>query len=368
MKYQRMPIEAESPEEKGYGNIRYNLAESSVRDISLNELGIDWNQQILFYGEHRGAKLLREMIVWDEKEVSTENVLVTPSAATALFILHTTLLQPGDHLIVLRPNYATNLETPRAIGADISFIDLKLEDNFEVDLDEVRKLLKPTTKLISITTPHNPTGKVYDQATINTLIEMAEKQDCRLLVDETYRDLNFQTTTNPYAASLSKQVISVCSLSKAYGAPGIRIGWMITKDTTLLEKCLAAKEQIIICNSVVDEAIAVAILQQKKQLLAHFHQHISNNFSILKQWMFQNQELLDWMPPQAGVVCFPLIKSNDNFDATVFHQNLFERYQTIVGPGHWFEQSNRYLRIGFGYPTAVELQQGLQNILEVLKG
>ena len=361
-----MPIEIESPEEMGYGNIRYNLAESSMRDIHLRDVKIDLQDLVLFYGEHKGITKLREAIKEESKILTADDVLVTTGAATALFIVATTLLNPTDHLIVIRPNYVTNLETPRAIKCAMSIVDLKFENNFEIDVQEIRNLIQPNTQLISITNPHNPTGKVFDAHTIQQLIQIAEENNCRLLVDETYRDLNFQTELKPYYAELSDKVISVSSVSKSFGAPGIRIGWLICRDVKLMHDFLAAKEQICLCNSVVDEEIAFHLLHNKKTILEKNHEHIRTNFAYFKEW-FAQQKFLEWVEPQAGVVCFPRLKAEYKMDAEKFYESLFAKHATIVGPGHWFEQNKIYMRIGFGYPTLEELKIGLNNLQECFK-
>jgi len=127
--------------------------------------------------------------------------LVCPSAATALFIILTTLLQPDDHLVVLRPNYATNIETPKAIGCSSSYVDLHFENGFQFSLEDITGKVNPDTKLISLTSPHNPTGVVFDDTLIKSVIEFAKERNIYVLVDETYRDLNFQTPLLPYVAS-----------------------------------------------------------------------------------------------------------------------------------------------------------------------
>jgi aspartate/methionine/tyrosine aminotransferase len=366
MRYTRMPIEIEAPEEKGYNTIRYNLAESSMRDISLKDLDIDLNDLVLFYGEHRGVTKLREAIKADSKVLTADDILVTSGAATALFIVATSLLSSKDHLVVIRPNYGTNLETPRAIGSKMSVVDLSFDDSFEIDIEAVRNAITSDTKLISITNPLNPSGKLYSNETIEALILLAERYNCRLLVDETYRDLNFQTPLLPYVAELSQKVISISSVSKSFGAPGIRIGWIISRDRKLMHDFLAAKEQITLCNSVVDEEIAFHLLHNKQQFIQPNHAHIHANFEYLKAW-FEGQLYLEWVEPQAGAVCFPRLKAGYTIDADKLYSTLYERYATIVGPGHWFEQERTYMRIGFGYPTLEELKTGLNNLNECLK-
>lgn len=366
MQYVRMPIEIESPEEMGYGNIRYNLAESSVRDINLRDVDVDLKDLVLFYGEHKGIIKLREAVKEESKVLSVDDVLVTTGAATALFIVATTLLNSSDHLIVIRPNYGTNLETPRAFKCAMSIIDLKFEDGFEIDVDAVKREIQPNTKLISITNPHNPTGKLFSEQTILQLIAVAEEKNCRLLVDETYRDLNFQTKLKPYIAEQSDKVISVSSVSKSYGAPGVRIGWIICRDKKLMHDFLAAKEQITICNSVVDEEIAFCLVRSKQKWIQKHHEHIRSNFAYTKQWIAE-QSFLEWVEPSAGVVCFPRLKAEHKLDTEKFYKALFNEYSTIVGPGHWFEHDKIYMRIGFGYPLEEELRTGLNNLNDCLK-
>ena len=156
-------------------------------------------------------------------------MLVTAGAAAALFIIATTLLGKGDHLVVLRPNYATNIETPRAIEADITYIDLSFDDGFAIDVDRVVAEITPRTKYVSVTVPHNPTGQMISEADLRRLVAAVESAGCRLLVDETYREMTFGEPL-PTAASLSLRAVSVSSLSKTYGIPGIRIGWLLCRD------------------------------------------------------------------------------------------------------------------------------------------
>ena len=361
MNYTRMPIETESPEEIGYATIQYNLAESSVRDIHLKDLNLNLNDVLLCYGHHRGHPDLLTCIASESSILKPDDVLVCSGAATALFIVATTLLSENDHLVVVRPNYGTNLETPRAINCAMSIIDLTFDEGFALDINRIRQAIQPNTRLISITNPHNPTGTVISEAVLNELAELAEATNCYLLIDETYRYLNFQTPLAPYLAEKSKHVISVSSLSKAFGVPGIRIGWIVCLDTEVMHQFLAAKEQIMITNSVIDEQIALHILQHQETHLAKAHQHIRTNFGIIQQF-FAQTTYLDWVEPTSGVVCFPRLKAGYSLNTEAFYQSLYSTYQTLVGPGHWFEQDKIYMRIGFGYPTSDELTIGLQNL------
>jgi aspartate/methionine/tyrosine aminotransferase len=366
MQYKRMPIEVESPEELGYGNIRYNLSESSVADQSIGGLGLVVPDLTLLYGEHRGSHALRSLIVGDAIGLDAEDVLITGGAAGALFIVATCLLGRGDHLVVVRPNYATNLETPRAIGCKVSFVDLKFEDGFRLDLGAVLSAITPQTKLVSITCPHNPTGTMLSEAELRELVALVKSRGCRLLVDETYRELAFERAL-PIAASLGEHVISVSSLSKAYGVPGIRIGWLVTKDPALRDVFLAAKEQINICGSVVDEWIAEQILAKGQQLLPRTLAEMRLRRERVSKWI-EGEEMLEWVRPAGGVICLPRMKSEPAGGTAAFYRRLLDSHGTYVGPGHWFELNDRYFRLGYGWSTEEALQSGLAAISAALRG
>jgi len=364
VKYRRMPIEEESPEQFGYDRIRYNLTESSVRDRSLADLGIEVGDMLLFYGDHIGNEAFRELIAEQSGGagggVNHDDVLVTAGAAQALFIIATSLLEKGDHLVVIRPNYATNIETPRAIEADIGFLDLTFEDGFRIDPEKLMALVTPRTKYVSVTLPHNPTGVTMSAADLRSLVGLVERAGCRLLVDETYREMTFGEPL-PVAATLSERAISVSSLSKTYGIPGIRTGWLVCRDRELMTTFLAAKEQIGICGSVVDEEIAARAFAQRDRWLPEVHGFIQQQLTVVRAWM-AGEEFMEWVEPRGGVVCFPRIRLEAPVDVDEFYRVLNEVHGTYVGPGHWFEQSRRHMRIGYAWPLPDDLEAGLTAI------
>ena len=199
-----MPIEVESPEELGYDTITNNLSESSVADRKLSDLGLDLDLDdlLLCYGDHLGDPVLRAAVAAGGDGITADDVIVTPGAAAALFTVATSLLDRGDHAIVVRTNYATNLETPRTIGADLDIVDLSFDNGWALDLDEVADKIKPgTTRLISVTCPHNPTGTMLGGADLKRLVGLAERAEAILLVDETYRDLTHTGERIPLAAT-----------------------------------------------------------------------------------------------------------------------------------------------------------------------
>lgn len=358
-----MPIEIEAPEGFGYDKIDCNLSESSFTDQRLSDLGISIDNLLLVYGDHKGKPELRQLIS-DESTLNHNDVLITSGAATALFIIATSLLNPRDKIVVAKPNYATNIETPRAIGADVSFLNLRFEDNFGLDVAMLDRLITKETKLVSLTYPHNPTGALIDREKLQAIVDVIERKGVYLLLDETYREMSFGEKL-PVGATLSDRVISVSSMSKSYGLPGIRIGWILCRNQRLMETFLAAKEQICITNSVIDEEIAYQYLRRKKELFGPVQTTIAKNFEALKEFM-SNQNILEWVEPSGGCVCFPRIKKEINVNIEKFHDILLNKYATYVGKGHWFEEDNRFLRIGYSWDTTVKLSKGLNNILNAI--
>jgi len=368
VRYRRMPIEVESPEQIGYSSITNNLSESSVSDRRLGDLGldVDLDSLLLCYGDHLGDPLLREAIAAQGDGLTAADVTVTPGAAAALFCVATAMLSPGDHVVVVRTNYATNLETPRAIGADVDIVDLRYEDSWALDIEELQSRVQPgRTKMISVTCPHNPTGAMLEAADLQRLVDLAESSGTVLLVDETYRDITHAERL-PMAAALSSRAISVASMSKAYGLPGLRIGWAVTTDPDLRETILAAKEQIVICGATIDEHIAGRVLADRDRILPPILQEVRERVAAVQAWL-DGQNIFEWLPPHGGVVGLVRFRPDVAVDTSAFYRHLLADHGTYVGAGHWFEVSDRYFRLGYAWPTLAELRDGLAGLTGAAK-
>ena len=361
MRFRRTPIEIESPEQLGYGTIANNLAESSFSDMTLADLGVqgDVADLLLQYGDHLGSERLRTAISFAGGELGPRDVLVVPGGAAGLFIAASVLLEPRAHALVCAPNYATNLETPRAIGADVELIDLRFEEGWRLDPERVAAALRPTTRLVSITYPHNPTGSMISGDELAALVDIVERHPtARLLVDETYRELAYGKPL-PAAATLSDRVVAVSSMSKTYGLPGLRIGWLTCRDEQLMETFLAAKEQIFITGAVLDEELAARVLERREEILPTIKATVREHLALVREWI-SGSELFEWIEPEAGVVCFPRIRPAIEIDVGRFYSDLLEAHGTYVGPGHWFDQDRRFFRLGFAWPTKEHLRSGLE--------
>lgn len=265
-------------------------------------------------------------------------------------------------MVVLQPNYSSNLAVPTAIGCSISPYVLEWKDHWDLDFNAFEKRIGPQTKLLSLTYPHNPTGKILTEDMIGQLIRIADRYNLYVLIDETYRDACFPTLY-PLLAGYHPRFISVLSFSKGFGLPGIRIGAIITRDKKLQEIFLAAKEMIQICNPPLEEAIAFEVYRNKKDYLFKINLDARARLEILKTWL-ATEPRVEAILPGGGVVCYARIKKDIDFNR--FHHILLDEFGTLTGPGHWFDMPDRYLRLGFGYPSTEQLHQGLASISHTL--
>jgi aspartate/methionine/tyrosine aminotransferase len=335
-------------------HIEHDLADSAVKFLTLDELDIDLRKVPLRYGYHRGKPPLRACVAEQYPGLSGDNIVVTTGASEANFAVVAAIVQPGDHVIVEHPNYPSLYEVPRSLGCEVSLLHLTFDNQFE---------LTPETKLISFTHPNNPTGSMISEETLQALVDFIEEHDTYLLFDETYRAMDFSNSLPP-AATLSPKVISISSISKCYGLPGIRIGWVATKNQSILDAVLSIREQVSISNNAVGEEIALHVLQRKDAFLRHSQTHIEKNRQIAADWI-DRQADFEWIYPKVGVVRFPRIKQHVRVEREEFYRLLAERYNTLVVPGRCFEMDNRYFRLSFG-ATREELEIGLQNLNRAL--
>ena len=345
-------------------NVEYDIGESAVKFLTVGDLNIDLAEVALRYGHHTGDPKLKECIATQYPGLTGDQVVVTSGGSEGIFALNSALLKPGDHVVVEHPNYPSLYEIPRSLGCDVSFLPLNFENGFTPDLDKLENLITPKTKLVSLTHPNNPAGSMISADELRQVIELVEKHDVYLMFDETYRDLGFAEPL-PTAASLSPKVISLSTMSKCYGLPGIRIGWLATRDQFILDSILTIREQITIANNSVGEAIALHVLERKESFLERSRTHVKKNLQLVSQWV-ENQPQIEWVPPVAGVVGFPRFKEEITFDPEDFYKLIAENYKTFVVPGRCFEVDNRYFRLGFG-ATHDEIEQGLQNFESALR-
>ena len=339
--------------------VEHDIGESAVKYLTVDDLDIDLQGVALRYGYHKGRPPLREIIANEHPGLSAENIIVTTGASEANFCVVSAIVKPGDHVIIEHPTYPSLYEVPRSLGCDVSLFTLRFEDQFKPDLDRLRDMIKPETKLISFTHPNNPTGSMISADELQALVNLVEEHDIYLLFDETYRAMDF-TGSLPPAATVSPKVISISSMSKCYGLPGIRIGWVATQDQSILDAVLTIREQVSIANNALGEEIALHVLKRQEAFLQHAKTHIQTNRDIVSGWIDQHEQV-EWVYPEAGVVSFPRLKPAVAIDPEALYRLLVEKYKTFVVPGRCFEMDNRHFRLGFG-GTHEEVKIGLRNV------
>lgn len=362
MWFRRMPLE-EWFDRYQYA-IKYDIGESAVKYHVLHELNIDLGAVPLRYGYHMGRPDLRELIAGQYEGLSVEDIIVTSACSEAIFAFNAAILRPGDHAVIEHPTYPSLYEIPRSLGCEVSLLTLEFENEFLPDIERLKSLITPKTKYLNLTHPNNPTGSVISRNILEQVISLAEERDLYLLVDETYRDLSYDRPL-PAAASLSRKAISISSMSKCYGLPGIRIGWLAAQDREIVRRVLAVREQVTIANNALSEEIAVSVLQKRREFLDRAKKHLQANLEVVSSWMEKRREL-EWILPRAGVVSFPRIKSAGIREPEKLFRLLVEKFQTFVVPGRCFEMDNRFFRLGFGGERE-EIESGLANLAKAIE-
>jgi aspartate/methionine/tyrosine aminotransferase len=358
MVFTRMPLEVWF--DKYQFEVDYDIGESGMKFLSVSDLGIDLNEVELRYGYHLGHPDLRKEIAKQYPGLTQENIAVTTGASEGNFAVIGHLVGASDHLIVEHPTYPSLYQIPRSLERNLSLFKLTWKNEFRPDLNELRKLVKSNTRLITLTHPNNPTGSVITEDELREAIEISEAAGAYLMVDETYRDMMFDHPP-PLAATISPNAISLTSMSKTWGLPGIRIGW-VAADNSIIEAIRSVREQVTICNSSLGEAIALEVLKQREQQLRSRRKSMLSNFRILKEWM-DTQKWLEWIEPKSGVVGAPRLTRGGSTDELC--ELLVTKYRTFTVPGSRMELDGHF-RIGFGGEHE-ELVNGLAKLRLALK-
>jgi aspartate/methionine/tyrosine aminotransferase len=301
---------------------RYHLTASDAQTISVAELleladddGRErWESLGLGYTETRGLPALREEIAGTYDVVVPEDVMCFAGAEEAIFLAMHALLEPGDHAIVLTPNYQAAETIPLSI-CEVTGVALNEEDNWSLDVDAVEKALRPNTKVVSVNFPNNPTGAVPDLQAWRLLVRLCDERGVTLFSDEVYRGLELDRQSLQQAADLSTSAISLNVMSKAYGLPGLRIGWIACRDRSLLDKLERAKHYTSICNSAPSEILALIGLRARDRLLERNRRIVADNLPLFADFFGRFPELFEFAPPQGGCVCFPRYLGSDGVEA-----------------------------------------------------
>ena len=346
---------------------RYMLSSSDCesRTIeSLLSLEPDAHARLLStwcgYTESPGAPELRQAIAGLYERIDPGEVIVTSCAEEGIFLLHHALLRAGDHAIVETPCYESALELARSAGAEVSPWHRRYEEGWAHDLDALERLVRPRTRVLYVNQPHNPTGTLMDRATFERVVELARDQRIVLFSDEVYRELEHDPSIRlPAACDLDERAVSLGSISKSYGLPGLRLGWLVTRDPSLHELIMRLKDYTTICSSAPSEVLTAVALRNRHALLERNLGIVEQNLPLLEAFFERHAETLEWVRPVAGPIGFPRVHGVE--DIGRFCERLAGQGVLLL-PGSVYDEP-AHVRVGFGRANLPDARAVLESAL-----
>jgi len=311
----------------------------------------------LGYTETQGAPWLRQEITKLYTSCNPNEILVHSGAQEAIFLCVHALLNKGDHIIVQTPCYQSFISVPESFSCIVSKWEMEYdEEKWKINLAKLESLIQPNTKMLIINTPHNPTCYQFTIDEVNEIIRIARKHNLILLSDEVYRGLEHDTNhIIPAFCDVYENALSLHVMSKSYGLPGLRIGWLASHRKDLLEKIWIFKEYTTICNSAPSEMLAAIALRNADKIIERNLAIVKNNLAILEPFFEKYKALFGgWKRPRAGVTAFVKLKKQSNDDA--FVAEVLRSKNVLLLPGTIYNYPG-FFRIGFGrsnMPEALE--------------
>ena len=344
---------------------RYNIAETCVDSVSLDELfaltGESKDEFLskfcatrLTYGDIWGSDALREGVCRLYRTVRPDEVVLTHGAAGANHHVFCSLISAGDRVVSIMPTYQQLYSIPEAIGADIAIMHLKQENHYLPDLDELKALVTPGTKMVCINNPNNPTGALMSRELLEQIIEIAPGVDAYVLCDEVYRHLTQADGWCESVADLYEKGISVSSMSKVFSLAGIRMGWIATHDKAAVKAFLSHRDYNLISCGMFDDAVASLALRHSDEMIRRNQAIVRENLAILDEWV-QAHPHFYYTKPQAGTTA--LVYYDYDIPSYEFCERLYHETGSFVTPGECFEQPHS-MRIGYAC-DAQTLKDGL---------
>ena len=340
-------------------SVRHNLSASAAETLALSDLLAmaepaereDWEKLTLGYLETRGTLALRTAVASLYDTLSADDLLMFSGGKDAIFATFQALLEPGDHVITIVPNYQPLEAIPASI-ASVSAVPLRAELGWRLSLDDVRAALRPNTKLISINFPHNPTGAVLDQETFEGLVQIAEERGIYILSDEVYRGLESNPShRRPAMAGVYNRGLSVNVLSKAWGLAGLRVGWVACKDHTVLNRIESYQAYLSDGNAGPSDILARIAVLASDRIISRNVAIIDRNRKLLDTFFASYPDMFEWQAPEGGCIAYP--RYTGPADVEAFCQTLIERAGIALIPASAYRSelaitpTDRF-RIGFG--------------------
>ncbi len=319
-----------------------------------------WDGLTLGYSESTGHPLLRREIAGLYETLEADDVLVFAGAEEAIFCLANVLLGPGDHAIVTWPGYQSLYEVARATGADVTLHELHEADGWALDVPRLLARLDPTTRLVVVNAPHNPTGMLPTPAEWAELTGALAERGIHLLADEVYRFLEFDEGARlPAGADAFERGISLGVMSKSFAMAGVRIGWLATRDRDLLARCAAFKDYTTICSAAPSEILALIGLRARDRVLARSRGIVAANLARLDGFFEDWADRFTWVRPRGGSIGFPRL-TVPGVRIDDWAAQLVEATGVLLLPGSVFDHPGNHFRLGFGRTDMPEALAGLE--------
>jgi capreomycidine synthase len=352
-----------------YFNCSIDISCSGVESFSLGELRdvlqleqAEMDRIIFRDSESLGAPGLRQAIADRCSDGNPDRVMVTHGSSEAQFLVLNALLQPGDEVVVLEPSYQPLYSIAESIGCKLRSWRLRFDKGFRPDIEEAKRLIGPRTAMVILNFPHNPTGASLTLEEQTELIEAIERVGAYLVWDAAFAELIFDGKPLPDPHIHYERCLSLGTLSKAYGLPGLRIGWALASPD-VLARCIQLRDYITLYLSPLVELIAQRAVEQSDRLLGLRLQQTYANLAILTEWCAEHKEFVAYVPPRGGVSTFLRLTGIDNEEA--FCHRLAREHKTLLVPGSCFKQPS-FVRLGFGGAT-LELGEGLSRLSTCLR-
>lgn len=312
----------------------------------------------LGYTESAGSPTLRNEISKLYANTKPEDILVHSGAEEAIFSFMNSVLTKDDHIIVQYPGYQSSSEVAKSIGCEVTYWKTHEENNWELDLSFLLDNIKSNTKVVYVNFPHNPTGYYPDKNFYNELNKICLDKGIIVFSDEVFHYLEQENTIPlPHFCDINPKAVSLGVMSKSFGLPGLRIGWVATHNKDVFDKMASYKDYLTICNSAPSEFFAELALVHKEKLLARNNDLISNNLSLLDVFFEKHSNKISWVKPKAGPISFPQFKFGDS--ANSISAKLLKEKGVLLLPGHLYNEDYKMnFRLGFGrknMPKALEL-------------
>jgi aspartate/methionine/tyrosine aminotransferase len=338
--------------------VKWDIAESGIFPMSSREIldllppeeretELDRLLDLrLGYSEACGSAELRGLVAATYENTSPDEILVTTGAIEANFLLFNELLSAGDRVVAVKPAYQQLHSVAKAIGCDVALWTPRDDGGFRFDLDDLRALATPGTRMIVVNTPHNPTGAMLSEQELRDIYALAEELDAWILSDEAYRwlDLPGNPPLAPPMRNLGPLSISTGTFSKPFGLPGLRIGWIAAPED-VVRRCWGLRDYISLSPGKLNDALAVLAFRHRDQIVERTQRIVAENLPIAARWFAENADVVSWTPPQGGVLA--LMRYQLDLPSLELANRLAEDYSVMLAPGSAFGYEG-YLRIGVG--------------------